>query len=62
MERLTLRITRPDFTTHENAFTNVRVKKEEQGVAVYVKDCNNLLAAFYPNTWAVELIKVETIE
>jgi hypothetical protein len=62
MERLTLRITSPDFTIHENTFTNVRIRKEEQGVAVYVKDCNNMLAAFYPNTWAVELIKVETIE
>jgi hypothetical protein len=62
MERLTLRITRPDFTIHENTFTHVRIKKEEQGVAVYVKDCNNMLAAFYPITWAVELIKVETIE
>jgi hypothetical protein len=62
MERLTLRITRPDFTIEENAFTNVRVKLEEQGVAVYIKDCNNLLAAFYPITWSVELIKVETIE
>lgn len=62
MERLTLRITRPDFTAEENTFTNVRLRLEEQGVAVYVKDCNNMLAAFYPITWSVQLIKVETIE
>ena len=62
MERLTLKITRPDFTTEENTFTNVRLKLEEQGVAVYIRECHNMLAAFYPNSWSVQLIKVETIE
>jgi len=62
MERITLRITRPDFTTEENTFTNVRLKLEEQGVAVYIREFHNMLAAFYPISWSVQLIKVETIE
>jgi hypothetical protein len=62
MERLTLKITRPDFSVYEVKFTNVRVKLEEQGVAVYNRECHNLLAAFYPITWVVELVKVEIIE
>ena len=62
MEKVTFKITRPDLTTYENTFTNVRTCKDETGVTIHVKDCSRLLVAFYPMGWAVELVKVEIVE
>jgi len=62
MERITIRITRPDLSTYINTFTNCRIRKDEFGISIYLNDCNNTLAGFYPLTWAIEVIKADTID
>jgi hypothetical protein len=62
MEKLTLRITRPDLTSYENTYTNVIIRKDETGIYIQVNDCKRFIAGFYPLTWAIEVIKVEILE
>jgi hypothetical protein len=61
MEKILVRVTRPDLTTYEMVYTNVSMRKDETGISVYIKDCNRMLAGFYPLGWAVELVKVEVV-
>jgi hypothetical protein len=61
MEKILVRVTRPDLTTYDMVYTNVVIRKDETGISVYVKDCNRMLAGFYPLGWAVELVKVEVV-
>jgi hypothetical protein len=61
MEKVTFKITRPDFTTYENTFTHVKTSKDENGITVYSRECPRLLVAFYPMDWAIELVKVESL-
>jgi hypothetical protein len=61
MEKILVRVTRPDLTTYDRVYTNVVIRKDETGISVYVKDCNRMLAGFYPLGWAVELVKVEVV-
>ena len=60
METITIRITRPDLSTYINTFTNCRIRKDEAGISVYLNDCNNTLAGFYPLTWAIEVIRTHS--
>lgn len=62
MEKILVRVTRPDLTTYEMVYTNVSIRKDETGINVYVKDCNRMLAGFYPLGWAVEVVFAETRE
>lgn len=62
MEKILVRVTRPDLTTYDIVYNNVRIIKDETGISVYVKDCNRMLAGFYPFGWAIEVIKAETID
>ena len=61
MEKILVRVTRPDLTTYDMVYTNVVIRKDETGINVYVKDCKRMLAGFYPLGWAVELVKVEVL-
>jgi hypothetical protein len=60
MEHITLRVTRPDMSVYEITFTDVRIRKDETGISVYQKGCNNTLIGFYPLTWSLELANFET--
>ena len=62
MERIQVRITRPDFKVYDIIFTNVKIQKDETGISVYVNDSNRMLSAFYPLRWAVEVVNVELID
>ena len=62
MEKIKVRITRPDFTVYDNTFINVKIQKDETGISVYFNDCKRMLAAFYPLRWAVEVVEVELID
>ena len=59
MEKVTYKITRTDCITYENTFTNVKVRKDENGVSIYSKEYHGLLLAFYPINWALELVEIE---
>lgn len=62
MEKILVRVTRPDLTTYEMVYTNVIIRKDETGINIYVNNCNSMLAGFYPIGWALEVVKVEIIE
>lgn len=62
MEKILVRVTRPDLTTYEMVYTNVSIRKDETGINIYVNNCNRMLAGFYPIGWALEVVKVEIIE
>ena len=61
MEVITIKITRPDFVTYNTSFTDVKIRRDENGVSIYKNNCSGLLCAYYPQGWAVEIIKVEVI-
>lgn len=56
-----MKITRPDFVTYNTSFTDVKIRRDENGVSIYKNNCSGLLCAYYPQGWAVEIIKVEVI-
>jgi hypothetical protein len=56
MERLTLRITRPDFTIYEVKFTNAKVWKDETGISIIQIGSSRLLA-FYPLRYCLEIVE-----
>ena len=61
MELITIKITRPDLVTYNTLFTDVKIRRDKDGVTIYKNNCSGLLCAYYPEGWAVEITKIEVI-
>ena len=61
MELITIKITRPDLVTYNALFTDVKIRRDKDGITIYKNNCSGLLCAYYPEGWAVEVTKVEVI-
>ena len=58
MEKIKVRITRPDFSMFQTEFINAELSKDEKTIYVHTKGCFKKLLASYPIQWAIEIIKI----
>ena len=59
-EKITIRVTKPDSTVYDRSYTDVEVRKIDEGILI-TRNCSRLVMAFYPFNYSIEIIKVEVI-